>query len=118
MAEIRKRWTDAGEAFADLGGKFQARYTGRSGGDVDARLHQAIGDAIAAVDEVLVAAGAALGDNDLQPDAQRAVTALHAALLVTFTDASDEINAASERLRVGLAQLAERDDTTGYGASA
>lgn len=46
-----------------------------------------------------------MGDDDLQADAQRALSALHAALLVTFTDATDEIRAAADRLRVGLATL-------------
>lgn len=105
MAEIRRRWLAAGEEFAELGRKFQERYSGRARDADDERLHAAVGNAIDAIDEVLVAAGAALGDDELHADAQRALSALHAALLVTFTDATDEIEAAAERLRVGLAKL-------------
>lgn len=110
MMEIRQRWLAAGEQFAVLGRKFQERYEGRTNDEVDERLHTAIGDAIESVDEVLLAAGGALGDDALHADAQRALSALHAALLATFTDSTEEINAASERLRVGLAQLAELEE--------
>lgn len=105
--EIRRQWVQAGEEFAGLGRKFQERYQGRTHDEVDERLHAAIGNAIEAVDEVLIAAGQALGDTALREDAQRALSALHHALLVTFTDSTEEIEAAAERLRIGLAHLAE-----------
>jgi hypothetical protein len=109
MTEIRRRWLDAGEQFAVLGRKFQERYQGRTDDEVDARLHAAIGGAIAGIEEVLIAAGAALDDEtSLRDDAQRALSALHGALQVTFTDSTEEIEAASERLRIGLAELAAR----------
>jgi hypothetical protein len=115
MAEIRRRWLDTGEQFADLGRKFQERYEGGVDEQADQRLHAAVGDAIQAVDEVFLAAGMALGDASLQDDAQRALSALHGALLVTFTDATAELEAAAERLRVGLAQLSELEDETAPG---
>lgn len=105
MPEIRRRWLAAGEEFATLGRKFQERYEGRTHDEVDERLHAAVANAIEAVDEVLIAAGRALGDDELHADAQQALSALHSALLVTFTDATEEIEAASERLRVGLTRL-------------
>jgi ElaB/YqjD/DUF883 family membrane-anchored ribosome-binding protein len=109
MMEIRQRWLEAGERFAVLGRRFQERYEGRTPDEVDERLHTAIGDAIGAVDEVLVAAGRALGDQaeELQDDAQRALASLRDALVVTFTDSTEEIEAAAERLRIGMAELAE-----------
>lgn len=112
MMEIRQRWLAAGEQFAVLGDKFQERYQGRTDDEVDDRLHTAIADAIAAVDEVLVSAGRALGDDAeaLQGDAQQALSALRDALVVTFTDATAEIEAASERLRIGLADLAALEE--------
>jgi hypothetical protein len=113
MVDIRRRWLEAGEAFAELGRKFQERYTGRTTDEVDQRLRAAVSGAIDAVDEVLVAAGRALGDTSLQADAQRAVSALHGALLATFTDATDEIEAAAERLRVGLAKLQAMEEQAG-----
>jgi ElaB/YqjD/DUF883 family membrane-anchored ribosome-binding protein len=108
MMEIRQRWLAAGERFAVLGDKFQERYQGRTHDEVDDRLRTAIGNAIGAVDEVLVSAGIALGEESgaLQGDAQQALSALRDALIVTFTDATEEIEAASERLRIGLADLA------------
>jgi hypothetical protein len=115
MAEIRRQWLDAGEQFAALGRKYQERYEGRTDDEVDERLHSAIGEAIAAVDELLIAAGWALGDTSLREDAQKALSALHAALRVTFTDASAEIDAASEQLRVGLAQLSTVETDAGLG---
>jgi hypothetical protein len=113
MDEIRQRWLEAGAAFAELGGKFQERYQGRTHDEVDARLHSGVANAISAVDEVLLAAGRALGDDALHGDAQRALTALHEALLVTFTDSSEELQAAADQLRVGLARLAEFEDVIG-----
>jgi hypothetical protein len=113
MVDIRRRWLDAGEAFAELGRKFQERYSGRTTDEVDQRLRAAVTGAIEAVDEVLVAAGHALGDASLQADARRALSALHDALLATFTDVTDEIQAAAERLRVGLAQLQAMDEEAG-----
>jgi hypothetical protein len=108
--EIRRRWVEAGEQFAVLGRKFQERYTGRTHDEIDERMHAAIGKAIEAVDEVLVAAGRALDDPDpLREDAQQALTALQRALLVTFTDSTAELEAAAERLRIGLAELAAFD---------
>jgi hypothetical protein len=115
MAEIRRRWLDTGEQFAELGRKFQERYTGTTDEAADERLRTAIGDAIKAVDEVFISAGLALGDTSLQDDAQRALSALHGAMLVTFTDATEEIEAAAEQLRVGLAQLSELEDETASG---
>jgi ElaB/YqjD/DUF883 family membrane-anchored ribosome-binding protein len=118
MMEIRQRWLAAGEQFAVLGRSFQERYQGRTHDEVDERLHAAIGAAIGAVDEVLVAAGLALGDEaeELQGDAQQALSALRDALLVTFTDSTEEIDAASEQLRIGLAQLAELEGrSSSYG---
>jgi hypothetical protein len=113
MHEIRRHWLEAGEAFAELGYRFQERYEGRTHDEVDQRLHAAIGNAMAAIEEVLLAAGRALDDVSLQPQAQQALTALHAALCATFTDSTEEIKAASERLRIGLAQLAEYEDSLG-----
>jgi ElaB/YqjD/DUF883 family membrane-anchored ribosome-binding protein len=106
MNEIRTRWIAAGEQFATLGSKFQDRYTGRTGDEVDGRLHAAIEQAMHAVEEVLISAGHALEDQmELREDAQRALAALQGALAVTFTDATDEIEAAAGRLRLGLAEL-------------
>ncbi len=113
MAEMRKQWLEAGEDFAALGRKFQERYEGRTHDEVDQRLHTAIGAAIAAVDELLVAAGHALGDAALHEDAQRAVASLHAALKLTFTDRRAEIDAAAEQLRVGLAHLSTVETDAG-----
>jgi hypothetical protein len=115
MAEIRRRWLDTGEQFAELGRQFQQRYSGSADEQTNERLHNAIGDAIRSVDEVFLAAGHALGDASLQEDAQRALSALHGALLVTFTDATEEIEAAAEQLRVGLAQLSQLEDETASG---
>jgi sulfite reductase beta subunit-like hemoprotein len=115
MAEIRRRWLDTGEQFAELGRKFQQRYEGGADEETERRLHDAIGNAIHAVDEVFISAGHALGDASLQDDARRALSALHQALLVTFTDATEQIEAAAERLRVGLGRLAELDEETASG---
>jgi hypothetical protein len=109
--EIRTRWLDAGEQFALLGRKFQERYSGRTGDEVDSRLHTAIEGAMHAVEEVLIAAGHALDDGtELREDAQRALTALHHALGVTFTDSTAEIEAAVGNLRLGLAELSNYSD--------
>ena len=111
MSGIRKQWLEAGEQFAELGRKFQERYHGRTGDDVDKRLHAAVGDAMQAVEEVLIAAGRALGDSSpLREDAQRSLSALNAALCATFTDATEEIQAAAGRLRMGLAELSKHTD--------
>jgi hypothetical protein len=111
VAEIRKQWLAAGEQFAELGRKYQERYEGRTGDEVDKRLHDAIEGAMQAVEEVLIAAGHALGDGTpLREDAQRSLAALHQALCVTFTDATEEIEAAASRLRLGLAELSGYQD--------
>jgi hypothetical protein len=111
VTEIRTRWIAAGEAFAVLGNKFQERYSGRTGDEVDERLHSAIEGAMHAVEEVLISAGRALGDGtELREDAQRALTALHDALGVTFTDSTAEIEAAAGKLRLGLAELSNYSD--------
>lgn len=110
MTEIRTRWLAAGEQFAELGRKFQERYQGRTGDEVDARLHLAIEDAMHAVEEVLIAAGRGLEGAELREDAQRALGALHDALAVTFTDATAEIEAAAGRLRLGLTELSNYSD--------
>ena len=111
MADIRSQWLQAGEQFAELGRKFQQRYDGRSGDEVDERLHGAIESAMHAVEEVLIAAGHALDDNvDLRDDAQRALGALNEALRVTFTDATEAIEAAASKLRLGLAELSSYRD--------
>ena len=108
MADIRKRWLEAGEQFAVLGRKFQDRYDQRTGDEADERLHAAIADAMNAVEEVLIAAGRALGDGTpLREDAQRSLAALNAALCVTFTDSTAEIQAAAGKLRIGLAELSD-----------
>lgn len=117
MPEMRRQWLEAGEEFAALGRKFQERYEGRTHDEVDERLHTAIGNAIGAVDEVLVAAGLALGDTSLREDAQKALSALRGALLQTFTDSSAEIDAASEQLRVGLAHLATVETDVGIATA-
>ena len=106
MAELRRRWLDTADCFADLGRKFQARYEGQGGDEVDARLHSAIENAMKSVEEVLISAGHVLGDGtELREDAQRALTSLHLALAATFTDARAEIEAAASKLRLGLADL-------------
>lgn len=111
MTEIRKRWLEAGEEFAGLGRKFQEHYHGRTGDEIDDRLHGAIENAMHAVEEVLLAAGKAMGDGTpLRGDAQRALSALHDALCVTFTDSTAEIEAAAARLRLGLAQLSDYEE--------
>lgn len=111
MTEIRTRWLEAGEQFAVLGHKFQERYDGRTGDEVDDRLHTAIEGAMHAVEEVLIAAGHALDEGvELREDAQRALVALRNALGVTFTDATAEIEAAAGRLRLGLAELSHYSD--------
>lgn len=111
MAEIRKQWLEAGEQLASLGTKFQQRYQGRTGDEVDARLHAAIDNAMQSVEEVLIAAGRALDDDTpLRDDAQRALGALHGALSATFTDSTAEIEAASQNLRIGLAKLTDYED--------
>ena len=111
MTEIRTRWLAAGEQFAVLGRKFQERYVGRTGDEVDQRLHAAIEGAMHAVEEVIIAAGHALEDGtELREDAQRALTAMHDALAVTFTDATAAIEAAAGNLRLGLAELSNYAD--------
>ena len=111
MTEIRTAWLAAGEQFAVLGRKFQQRYQGRTGEEVDDRLHDAIGNAMHAVEEVLIAAGRALDDGtELREDAQRALATLHHALGVTFTDATAAIEEAAGRLRLGLAELSNYSD--------
>jgi len=108
VAEIRQRWVRAGEQFAELGRKFQERYDGHTGDEVDDRLHRAIEGAMHAVEEVLISAGHALDDGTpLREDAQRALSALHDALKVTFTDSTEAIESAASNLRLGLAQLSD-----------
>ena len=111
MADLRKRWLDTAGRFADLGRAFQERYEGRSGDEVDARLHTAIENAMRAVEEVLISAGHAMGDDvDLRDDARRALASLHDSLAATFTDSTQEIEAAANRLRLGLADLSAYAD--------
>jgi hypothetical protein len=110
VTEIRTAWLAAGEQFAGLGRKFQERYSGRTGDEVDQRLHSAIEGAMHAVEEVLISAGRALDGTELREDAQRALGALHNALAVTFTDATEEIEAAAGKLRLGLAELSHYSD--------
>lgn len=106
MAELRKRWSETADRFADLGRKFQERYEGHADDEADARLHAAIENAMRAVEEVLISAGHVLGDGtELREDAQRSLASLHAALAATFTDATEEIEAAASKLRLGLADL-------------
>jgi hypothetical protein len=114
MSEIRGRWLEAGECFAELGRRYRQHQEAQQvlalEPDDRDRLHEAVGGAIEAVDAVLVAAGRTVGDESLRADAEEALGALRNALEVTFTEAGAEIEAAAERIRLGLRRLPDLED--------
>jgi hypothetical protein len=118
MNDIRSKWIEAGECFADLSRQFHARYQERAEEVEEAdseRLQSAVGNVLEAVDGVMVAAGKTIRDPALREDTERAAGALREALMVTFTDAIAEIEAASERLRQGLRNIPPLEDDPASG---
>jgi hypothetical protein len=120
MSDIRQKWIEAGERFADLSRQFHTRYQERIdevAAEDSERLQSAVGNVLEAVDGVMVAAGKTIRDPALRDDTERAASALREALMVTFTDAIAEIEAASERLRQGLRNIPPLEDDAASGHS-
>lgn len=92
--EQRQAWDDVGNHFGRLTARFKERYDehgGREAAEVENELKGALHSVIDAVDRAAAAIGDVARDPATKEDAKATVTALRDALVLSFSQLSDEV---------------------------